>query len=183
MDKKHLWTHTTIAGKEVSFNADFRNIIDILIIFTEPNLLEGERIEVALEMFYNEDSYKDDLETAIKEMFFFINCGEEAQTTSPQKPLYNWEQDYDIIIAPVNKTLGFDVRGKEFLHWWTFLSAFMEMGECTLNTYMGIRDKLNRGKKLEKWEEKIYKDQANKIRIKQKYDKETQAIMDEIMGV
>ena len=133
-------------------------------------------------MFYTNSEYMENIEEAIKEMFFLINCGEETTSTKPQKPLYNWEQDYDIIIAPVNKTLGFDVRGQEFLHWWTFLSAFMEMGECTLNTYMGIRDKLNKGKRLEKWEEQIYKDNIEKIRIKPKYDDETQAIIDAIMG-
>lgn len=183
MNKWSLPTSTTINGKTVEFNADFRNIIQIMIILTEPNLLEEERIEIALEMFYNSSEYKDDISTAIEEMYAFISQCDDDTTPTNKKPLYNWEKDFDIICAPVNKNLGFDCRGKEFLHWWTFLSAFMEMGECTLNTYMGIREKLNNGKRLEKYEEKIYRDNRNKILLKPKYDDETQSIIDEIMGV
>ena len=58
----------------------------------------------------------------------------------------------------------------------------MEIGDCTLNTFMGIRDKLNKGKKLEKYEERIYKENRDKIILKKKYDKTTQSIIDEIMG-
>ena len=47
---------------------------------------------------------------------------------------------------------------------------------------MGIRDKLNKGKKLEKYEERIYKENRDKIILKKKYDKTTQSIIDEIMG-
>ena len=183
MDKRKLPTSTIINGKEISFKADYRDIIDIMLILNEPNLLEEERIEVAAEMFYNNDEYKEDYYKAIEEMFFFISYGSEETSKPNDKPLYDWNKDFDIIIAPINKTLGYDVRSKEFLHWWTFLSAFMEMGECTLNTYMGIRDKLNKGKKLEKWEEKIYKDNIERIRLKPQYDDETQRIIDEIMGV
>ena len=184
MDKYSLPTSTIINGNEIPFNADFRDIIKIMAILNEPNLLEIERVEIALEMFYNDNKYSEDIDTAISEMMFFISCGvDDDNSKTSEKPLYDWEQDFNIIIAPVNRTLGYDCRGTEFLHWWTFLSAFMEMGECTLNTYMGIRDKLNKGKKLEKWEEKLYRDNQNAIRLKPKYDDETQRIMDEIMGV
>lgn len=184
MDKYKLCTSTEIGGKECEFDADFRNIIHIMNILNEPNLLEEERIAVALDLFYNDSSYKSDILKAVEEMFFFISYGssEDKHTKVSSKPLYDWEQDFDLIIAPVNKTLGFDCRGKDFLHWWTFLSAFMEMGECTLNTYMGIRDKLNKGKKLEKYEERIYRDNRDKIILKQKVDDSTQSIIDEIMG-
>ena len=184
MDKWTLPTSTTINGKEIGFNADFRNIIKIMILLNEPNLLEEERIEIALEMFYNNSEYKDDISKATEEMFAFISqCEEDSPTNQSKKPLYDWDKDYDIICAPVNKNLGYDCRGTKFLHWWTFLSAFMEMGECTLSTYMGIREKLNNGKRLEKYEEKIYRDNRNKILLKPKYDDETQSIIDEIMGV
>lgn len=184
MDKYKLCTSTIIGDKECKFDADFRNIIHIMNILSEPNLLETERIAVALDLFYNDSSYNVDIEKAIEEMFFFISYGNDYSKSgnTSNKPLYDWEQDFDLIIAPVNKSLGYDCRGKDFLHWWTFLSAFMEMGECTLNTYMGIRDKLNKGKKLEKYEERIYKDNRDKIILKRKVDETTQSIIDEIMG-
>ena len=137
MEKWSLPKSVKIGDNDIPINADFRNIIQIMLILDEPNLLEEERIEIALEMFYNNDEYKSDIIKAAEEMMLFINQGsEEHSSPTSNKPLYDWDKDFDIICAPVNKNLGYDCRGIEFLHWWTFLSAFMEMGECTLNTYM-----------------------------------------------
>lgn len=185
MDKHRLPASCEIAGIECEFNSDYRDVLEIFKILNDPDLLIQEKCIIALEYFYKTDDYLKDIETAIKSMFEFISAGEEEQSSSNrnQKPLYDWEQDFSIIAAPINKILGQDIRGMEYLHWWTFLSAFMEIGECTFNTFVGIRDKLNRGKKLEKHEEKIYRDNKDRIVLKKKYDKTTQALMDEIMGV
>ena len=182
MNNKTLPTSVEIDGVVCEFNADFRNILRIFEALNDPDLLEHEKVEVALYLFYNKDEYKINIEEAAKQMFYFIQAGEKETTHSNSKPVYDWEQDFNLIIAPVNKNLGYDCRGVEFLHWWTFLSAFMEIGDCTLNTFMGIRDKLNKGKRLEKYEERIYKENREKIILKKKYDAKTQAIIDEIMG-
>ena len=117
-------------------------------------------------------------------MFDFIAGGtlEDDKDEPTKKPLYDWDKDFSIIVAPINKIIGSDVRGLKYLHWWTFLSAFMEIGECTFSTFVAIRDKLNRGVKLDKSEERIYKENRDRIVLKKKYDSTTQAIMDEIMG-
>ena len=72
------------------------------------------------------------------------------------------------------------MRGVEYLHWWTFLSAFMEIGECTFSTYVGIRDKLNHGKKLEKYAEKILRENKSAVILKKRVDKSTQELLDSI---
>lgn len=183
MNKQYLPTSVEIDGVVCEFDADYRNIIYIFEALNDPDLLLSEKVEVALDLFYNNSEYEVNIEEAIKQMFWFIRAGEdEPKNANEEKPVYDWEQDFNLIIAPVNKNLGYDCRGVEFLHWWTFLSAFMEMGECTLNTFMSIRDKLNKGKKLEKYEERIYRDNKDRIIIKKKYDKTTQSIIDEIMG-
>lgn len=183
MDRYKLPTSTEIDGVECEFNSDFRDILKIFEIMNDPDLLETERLIVALHFFYKTDDYKADIMEATVQMLDFVTMGEHDDGKPAQKPLYDWEQDYNIIVAPINKTLGYDVRGTEYLHWWTFLSAFMEIGECTFNTYVGIRDKLNKNRKLEKYEEKILKDNREKIILKQKVDSTTQSLMDEIMGV
>lgn len=184
MNKYILPTSTEINGITCEFRSDFRDILHIFEALNDPDLLDQEKTQVALYLFYKDDNYKSDLLTAIQEMYNFIapNSSENETTPSNNKPLYDWEQDFNIIIAPVNRILGKDVRGLEYLHWWTFLSAFMEIGECTFNTYVGIRDKLNRHKKLEKYEKKIYEDHKDAIVLKKKYDSTTQSIMDEILG-
>ena len=184
MDKYTLPTSVEIDGTECKFDSDFRNILEIFKILNEPNLLEGERITIALDLFYTDENYKINVVEAIKMMFEFISQEtEENSKSSYNKPLYDWEQDFNIIISPINRTLGYDVRSKDYVHWWTFLSAFMEIGECTFSTYVAIRDKLNHGKKLEKYEERLLKENGDKIRLKKKVDDTTQELMNEIMGV
>ena len=185
MNRHRLYKSVEIAGKEVPIDSDFRNIIQIFTIMDDPDLLETERLELSLEYFYDSDDYLADIEEAIKQMMYFITMGdsEESKASGQDTKLYDWEKDFNIIIAPINKILGYDVREKEYLHWWTFLSAFMEIGECTFNTYVGIRSKLAKGKKLEKYEEKILRENKDRIILKRKHDSTTQALMDEIMGV
>lgn len=185
MDKTILPTSVYIDDVKCKFNSDFRDILQIFEALNDPDLLDSEKIYVSLYLFYEDDSYKINIEQAIKEMFNFMTMNDEDSTSnrSNSKPLFDWSQDYNIIIAPINKTLGYDVRGKEYLHWWTFLSAFMEIGECTFSTYVSIRNKLNKSKKLEKYEKDILKEHRNSVILKKKYDATTQELMNEIMGV
>lgn len=186
MDKYRLPKNVNICGTEIEISSDYRDILYIFQILNDPDLLDNEKLYLALENFYLEEGYEQDLEFAIKEMFSFIQGGnlEESNSSKPeQKPLFDWEQDFKFIAAPINRILGTDIRGLDYLHWWTFLSAFMEIGECTFNTYVGIRDKLNKHKKLDKDEQRIYNEHREDIVLKKKVDKTTQAIIDEIMGV
>lgn len=184
MNKYTLPTSIEIEGVICEFNSDYRDILHIFEALNDPDLLDEEKIQVALYLFFKDDKYKTNIEIAIKEMFAFItnNTDEDKTNSANSKPLFDWEQDFNIIVAPINKVLGTDARGLEYLHWWTFLSAFMEIGECTFSTYVSIRDKLNKHKKLEKYEKKIYEEHKSEIVLKQKYDSTTQALMDEIMG-
>lgn len=185
MNRYRLQTSVEINGVECEFNSDFRDILDIFIVFNDPNLLDQEKVLIALYKFYKTEDFKADIELAVTTMMDFINMGDNETKASgiSKKPLYDWEQDFNIIISPINRILNTDVRREEYLHWWTFLSAFIEIGECTFSTYVGIREKLNKGKRLEKYEEKILRDNRDKVILKPKVDDTTQSILDEIMGV
>ena len=183
MNKYTLPKSTTINGIVCEFNSDYRDILYIFSILNDPNLLEVERLKCALDNFYKTDDYESDIEEAIKKMYDFILMGEFNSANTPNnKPLFDWEQDFNLIIAPINRIVGKDVRGLEYYHWWTFLSAFYEIGESTFNTFVSIRDKLNRNKKLEKYEERIYKENKNRIVLNKKVDDTTQELMNEILG-
>ena len=186
MDTHTLPTSIEIDGIEYTFDADYRNIIYIFTALNDPDLLDAEKVMVALNLFYDdfESIPKNKLEYAAKEMFAFMNMGEEHTSVKHNaKPLYDWEQDFNIIVAPINRILNTDVRGLQFLHWWTFLSAFYEIGECTFSTFVNIRNKLNKGKKLEKYEQTLYNENKERIVLKKKYDTVTQDLMNEILGV
>ena len=183
MDTKRLVKSVEIDGVECEIFTDFRDILEIFQIMNDPDLLDGEKFILSLDYFYKTDDYKINQELAFKIMCEFLTMGNNEPDTKPnKKPLFDWEQDFNIIVAPINKIIGEDVRGISYLHWWTFLSAFMEVGECTFSTFVRIRSKINKGIKLDKEEEKIFKENRNSITLKKKYDSTTQALMDEILG-
>ena len=81
----------------------------------------------------------------------------------------DWEQDAPIIIPAVNKVMGKEVRLIPYLHWWTFMGAYMEIGDSLFNQVLSIRQKKKSGEHLEKWENKFYQDNKALCDLKEKY--------------
>ena len=69
----------------------------------------------------------------------------------------DWEQDYPLLVAPINRVLGFEAREAGYLHWWTFLGAYMEIGDCLFSQVVAIRKKKASGRKLDKSDEEFYR--------------------------
>lgn len=84
----------------------------------------------------------------------------------------DWDQDAQIIIPSINKVLGFEVRSVEYMHWWTFFGAYMEIGEGVFSSVLSIRSKKAKNKKLEKWEQEYYQENKWMIDLKKKYTQE-----------
>jgi transcription initiation factor TFIIIB Brf1 subunit/transcription initiation factor TFIIB len=61
------------------------------------------------------------------------------------------------------------------MHWWTFLGYFNEIGEGLLSTVISIRQKKNKGKNLEKYEQEFYRANKSLIDIKARLTPEEQA--------
>ena len=79
-----------------------------------------------------------------------------------------WEQDATLIITAVNRVVGREIRADKYMHWWTFLSAYMEIGECTFTHILSIRQKRDTGKKLEKCEQDYIRDNKDVVLLKDK---------------
>ena len=77
-----------------------------------------------------------------------------------------------MIVADVNKVAGTEIRALPFLHWWTFVSYFNAIGEGQLSTLVSIREKLRKGKKLEKWDQEYYRKNKDKVDLKKRYSAE-----------
>jgi hypothetical protein len=73
MNKYYLETKAEIDGVICEFNTDFRDILEIFKILNEPNLLQSERIAIALDLFYKDENYKINIERAINIMFAFMS--------------------------------------------------------------------------------------------------------------
>lgn len=161
-----------LGNHRFAINSDWRNIIDIFECLNDEELTNYEKVDCCLDMFY--ENYKNitDSKKALEYLYIFINGNRKesvkgTSTSQSDIKLVDWQKDLPIIIPPVNQVLGYDVREKEHLHWWTFLGAFYEIKECTFQTYVGIRYKLAKRKKLEDWEKEVYREHKSEIDITQ----------------
>ena len=96
--------------------------------------------------------------------------------------LVDWEQDYGLMIAPINRVIGREIRAVEYMHWWTFLAAYQEIGDCTFAQVVRIRDYLSRGKKLDKADQEWYRKNRHLVDFKRKYTSADDALMKEWGG-
>lgn len=178
-----LPTSVAIGGTDYVIRADFRAILDVCSALNDVELDDKERTFVAMSIFYPDfdaiptEHYRD----AVVECFRFINGGDGTGKVGGKKPdkLMDWEQDFPLIVAPINRVLGVDVRGLEYLHWWTFLSAFQEIGDCTFAQVIRIRWKKSKGQKLDKDDLRWYRDNRNLVDLKTHYSSAEQALMKE----
>ena len=151
-----------IDGKVYNFRhkADYRQILDIIQILNDDELPENEKYFNALLYFY--EVIPEDTETAIKYMMWFIACGNEEHQSNEQ-PIMSWEKDFDIIASAINKQGNIEIREIPYMHWWTFVGKYMEIGESVFSTVVSIRSKLQKGEKLEQWESEFYAKNKNRV--------------------
>lgn len=155
-----------ICGRDIEINTDFRQILNILVAFTDPELTPEERWIVTLNLFYKEPLAEDELQEGAEKMTAFIDAGVQGSKDAPT--LMDWEQDAPIIIPAVNRSLGYECRTLPYLHWWTFLGGYMEIGECLFSNVVSIRSKKAKGEKLEKYEKEFERHNKKLIEIKRK---------------
>ena len=156
-----------IGGVTYPIHADFRDILEIFRYLDDPDQPEFVRWQIALALFYEGPVPAEHTKEAIEYFVSFIACGDADGRPGPK--LLDWEQDAQVIIADINKVAGTEVRALPFLHWWTFLSFFHAIGEGQLSTLISIREKLRKGKKLEKWEQEYYRKNKSKVDLKKRY--------------
>lgn len=160
-----------VDGIEREIYSDFRNVILICNAFGDDELTQGEKTIVMLDLLYVDDWTEFiDRDEAVRQAIWFIDWGKkytEKQENSPR--LMDWEQDYNLICSAVNNKVNtIDVRLLKYMHWWTFLGYFSDRGECQFSTVTNIRDKLNKGKKLDASEKEILRENRDMIILKTK---------------
>lgn len=153
----------TVGNKEYAIRdkADYRTILAALSLGEDPEMTPKERTVSALIVFYDgidslEDlmeEFPDNINEAVDAMSTFLACGETSGVAHHNTvKLIDWEQDEQLIISAVNNVARTEIRALPYLHWWTFMSYYMAIGECALSNVVGIRNKIAKGKKLEKYE-------------------------------
>lgn len=170
-----LPTSVTVGGREyaITNNGDFRMMLDCIAALRDDEVSEDFRILASLLIFYNEFNELDDviylpnINELVKEMYKFINCGQEETTgTRSEHTLIDWETDSQMICSGINSVIHQDIRAIDYVHWWTFVGYFMAIGESTLSTVVGIRNKICKHQKLEKWEREFQRENPDYFKWK-----------------
>ena len=174
-----LPTTVTVSGIEYPVRTDYRVILEILVMLDDPDLSDVDKTEALLRMFYVNQS--PDPIAAVEAFRRFVDprC-EDKNLTTRNARLISWQQDFDLMVAPINHILGCEVRALDHLHWHTFLSAYLEIPpDSVFARVLRIREKLRQGKKLEKYEKQWYRKNADLVHLKPKFSQAEEAILSE----
>lgn len=167
----YLPVNAVFGGIEYEIRWDYRAALDICTALEDPSLDNKDKAYVAMEIFYPEfDAIPpENLQEALDFCLDFLACGEGTTANKKSVKLMDWEQDFKFIAPAVNRVLGKEIRDQAPLHWWTFIGAYNEIGECTFSHIVSVRDKKHRGKKLEKAEQEWYRRNRDIVDFKSKY--------------
>ena len=189
----------TVRGEEYTIRSDYRNVLQVFEAFSDRELEAGEKWIVAIYLLFECFSCADDVEEAAANGFdvneaaeqitWFISVGKSAKKDR-ELPTYDWMQDEQMIFSEVNKVVGGEVRDNDvYMHWWTFSGHMNSIDkDSTFAFIVGIRDKRNRGKKLDKHELEFYRRNRDLVDIKPpktkeelEEEEERRRILDEVL--
>ena len=155
---------------------DYRVVLDAISALKDEELEVEHRFECALFIFYEDISLLEDMAKKDKSKYFntvrclteemmkIVNLGEESTVEERRPKLMDWEHDFMQLAPPISRVLGYSVRDeKHYTHWYDFIGAYMEIGECTFSNIVSIRSKRMKGKKLEEWEQEFYQENRKMI--------------------
>lgn len=174
----NIWSFPTslnIEGVDYAIRTDYRVILDLLVALNDPELTDlNNKISAYMQsrvileiMFPDCDNIpQEHIQEALDKVAEFIDMGVGDDSKKPKT--MDWEQDAPIIIPAINKVLNKEIRAEKYMHWWTFLGAYMEIGEGLFSNVIHIRQKKAKGKKLEKWEQEFYKENKSLIDFQHK---------------
>ena len=169
-----LPTCMEVGGATYEIRSDYRAVLDLCAALSDPELDNQEKGFAALTIFYPNfgEMPAEDYQEALEKCFWFINCGDDERSDKSPLKLLDWEQDFKYIVAPINRVLGKEARAMEYLHWWTFISAYYEIGgDCTFAQIVRIREKKAKGKPLDKQEQAWYRQNRSLVDFRTNYTK------------
>ena len=168
-------TSLNVGGVDYEIRTDYRVVLDLFAALSDPELTDLDeqmtsymQSQVIMQiMFPDCDNIPHEhWQEALNKVSEFIDMGITEDSKKPKT--MDWEQDAPILIPAINRVLNCEIRAKKYIHWWTFLGAYMEIGESLFSNVIHIRQKKATGKKLEKWEQDFYKENKSLIDFKQK---------------
>ena len=184
----------TISGVEhpIRNKGDFRVVLDCFDALADVELDKEYRTLSSLIIFYEELTdiesvfevfSEDDVIKAVDEMNRFFNCGQDDSPGMkvPYK-LVDWNKDEHLIMSAINNVAKKEIRLEPYVHWWTFTGYYLAIGESAFANVVGIRAKMMKQEKLEKYERKFIAENPDYFNWKSKTP-EQEAEDAEILGL
>ncbi|MCI5679670.1 MAG: bacteriophage Gp15 family protein [Bacteroidales bacterium] len=169
-----------VAGKVYRLNTDYRTCIRIIQAMEDVNLTEIEKQSILLRLLYQE--LPEDIPEAVRKGVLFLNCGETKESCGGER-VYSFRQDDRYIFAAVDKVLQGRISKGESVHWWEFVSAFMEMPEdCVMSRIIYYRSRKNAGK-LTKEEKEVWAKNRELFELEEVQTAEEKAKEDAFMAL
>lgn len=155
----------TVDGVDYEINSDFRVALLIFSALSDVTLTDYAKAEICLQCLYK--TVPQNWEEALNQANWFLDGGDMPKSKQAPTKLMDWEQDQSIIFPAINKVAGYETRTADYLHWWSFLGLFNEVGEGLYSQVMNIRIKRAKHKNLESWEKEFYREHTELINIKE----------------
>ena len=131
-----------VGGKRYGINSDFRIVLNLFEVLQLDELTDLEKAYITVNVLYTEEIPDKDFEEAVKKAYWFCDGGDMPKSQPSKVKTLDWKHDESVIFPAINKAAGCEVRTLPYLHWWSFLGYFGEIGEGLFSTV----------KKLEKYE-------------------------------
>ncbi len=176
-----LPTAIEVEGIEYDINADYQTGIKIIMAFEDSELTQYEKCTVLVELLYKELPHN--VNEAIKQGIRFLDCGGNSQNSgeSDGARKYSFTQDDKYIYRAVDGVLRGRLSKGDFVHWWEFVLAFMELPEeCFMSRLIYLRTQKAKGK-LSKEERELYGKIQDIVDLKEEYSQEEQNQINEFM--
>lgn len=168
-----LPTELEICGNTYAIRSDYRDAITIMCAITDPDLSDVERAIVAMTILYPQadEIPPEHQQEAVNKAIWFLSGGKPERKTTEKKPLklIDWEKDFPLMVSPINRITGTEIRAVEYMHWWTFLAAWDEIPpDCLFAQVVKIRRKKATRKPLDKSETAWYRENRELIDLPKK---------------
>ena len=175
-----------VNGKSYAIRTDMKDVLKILQAFGDPELKDEEKVYICLVILYRDfdEMPQSDYEAAYKAAAEFIDCGLHSGTDKgrPTPRTMDWKQDAPILFPAINRVAGCEVRSIPHLHWWTFISAYYEIGDCFFAQIVRIRNLKAKGKPLDKTDQQLYRENRELVDLKTNFTAAEDAVINAWLG-
>lgn len=139
-----------IDGQEYELDTDFRTALRVIMAFEDNDLAAVEKQGIMLQLLYKQipTNTEKATEMAIKFLDGGAEDGKEEKEGEGQLPVrvYSFSKDAGLIFSAFMQTHGIDLE-TTLMHWWKFLSLFMDLGQDTVFCQlMALRKRVKTGK-------------------------------------